>query len=151
MSYSEKIFSKWMGKHNTDQSKAVSEGMPTSFTASLTQQADSTGAPPKPSAMNPAGLRSLNPQAKDPFLRTPTKSRKFLKVFVSYPFPVRMGGIFVVGFAFGAIIEVFACKTMLYESVTKNKDRRRHEFDEFVVGFRKDMEKWQEEDRRKKQ
>ncbi|CAG9567178.1 conserved hypothetical protein [Leishmania major strain Friedlin] len=57
-----------------------------------------------------------------------------------------MFGIFLVGFSLGLVLEVFACKTHLYESVMMKKDARRHEFDEFVVDFRQNVERWQRED-----
>lgn len=154
MSYSEKIFGKWVGKHNTDPANAASKGMPTNFTAAVSHQPgggiDALKRPTAASAKVVSDtLRSQNPQAKDPFLRKPTRSRQFVKKFTTYSFPVRMSGVFAVGFAFGAVIEVFACKTMLYESVSKNKDKRRHEFDNFVVEFRQNVDKWQEEDRKR--
>ncbi|CAD2212760.1 hypothetical protein AGDE_00399 [Angomonas deanei] len=86
---------------------------------------------------------------RDPFLRDGTRASRVVKAFRQYPFPVRMFGIFLMGFTLGSIIEIFACKTHLYESVMSKKDVRRHEFDEFVVDFRKNVETWQQEDMKK--
>ncbi|KEG05353.1 hypothetical protein DQ04_23061000 [Trypanosoma grayi] len=78
-------------------------------------------------------------QKEDPFLRGGTASRRFLQRYRTYPYPVRMAGLFLVGFVLGSIIETFACKTHMYESVMAKKDMRRHDFDEFVVDFRQNV------------
>ncbi|KPA74910.1 putative mitochondrial hypothetical protein [Leptomonas pyrrhocoris] len=84
---------------------------------------------------------------RDPFLREGTATSRFFRAYrARLPFPVRMSGIFLLGFSLGLVIEVFACKTHLYESVMMKKDARRHEFDEFVVDFRQNVERWQRED-----
>jgi hypothetical protein len=85
----------------------------------------------------------------DPFQRT-NESKPFTFRMAgnlrTMRFPARMSIVFAVGFGFGTVIEVFACKTHLYEIVGMKKETRRHEIDEFVVKFRSDLEKWQEED-----
>lgn len=87
------------------------------------------------------------PKTRDPFLRDGTVSSRFFRAYrTQLPFPARMFGIFLVGFSLGLVLEVFACKTHLYESVMMKKDARRHEFDEFVVDFRQNVERWQRED-----
>lgn len=92
------------------------------------------------------------PKARDPFLRDGTVSSRFFRAYrTRLPFPARMFGIFLVGFSLGLVLEVFACKTHLYESVMMKKDARRHEFDEFVVDFRQSVERWQREDMSKRQ
>ncbi|ORC85019.1 uncharacterized protein TM35_000391930 [Trypanosoma theileri] len=85
-------------------------------------------------------------QKNDPFLRGGTASRRFLQKYRTFPYPVRMSGLFLVGFILGSIIETFACKTHMYESVMSKKDTRRHDFDEFVVDFRQNVERWQRQD-----
>ncbi|EPY31244.1 hypothetical protein STCU_03551 [Strigomonas culicis] len=87
---------------------------------------------------------------EDPFLRDGTRVSRAFKRYRTLPFPVRMSGIFLLGFSLGCFIEIFACKTHLYESVMSKKDARRHEFDEFVVDFRRNVERWQREDMQKK-
>jgi hypothetical protein len=82
----------------------------------------------------------------DPFHRNPTTSQRSIKMFRQQHVLVRYSLVFVVGFIAGSIIEFFACKTRLYESVMANKDSRRHQMDEFVVDFRRNMDKWQRED-----
>lgn len=82
----------------------------------------------------------------DPFLRDGGSARRALTEFRKRPAVVRYSLVFCVGFLFGAIVEVFACKTRLYEAVMVNKDTRRHDLDEFVVDFRKNVERWQTED-----
>ncbi|AAQ15671.1 hypothetical protein, conserved [Trypanosoma brucei gambiense DAL972] len=82
----------------------------------------------------------------DPFLRDGTRSLRFIRYYRTLPYPIRMSGIFALGFALGSIVEIFACKTHLYESVMANKDARRHDFDEFVVEFRENVENWQQQD-----
>ncbi|KAG5473374.1 hypothetical protein LSCM4_03437 [Leishmania orientalis] len=87
------------------------------------------------------------PKTRDPFLRDGTATSRFLRAYrAQLPFPARMFGIFLIGFILGLVLEVFACKTHLYESVMMKKDARRHEFDEFVVDFRQRVERWQRED-----
>ena len=54
--------------------------------------------------------------------------------------------MFVVGFGFGGAMEVFMCKTRLYEAVMARKTGTRHSIDEFAVELRSNMVKWQEED-----
>ncbi|KAG5487931.1 hypothetical protein LSCM1_08246 [Leishmania martiniquensis] len=89
---------------------------------------------------------------QDPFLRDGTATRRFFRAYrARLPFPARMFGIFLVGFALGLVLEVFACKTHLYESVMMKKDLRRHAFDEFVLDFRQSVERWQREDMSKRQ
>ena len=84
---------------------------------------------------------------RDPFLREGTATSRFFRAYrTQLPLPARMFGIFLLGFTLGMVIEVFACKTHLYESVMMKKDARRHEFDEFVVDFRQNVERWQRED-----
>ncbi|CAJ1985699.1 hypothetical protein conserved [Leishmania donovani] len=91
-------------------------------------------------------------KTRDPFLRDGTVSSRFFRSYrTQLPFPARMFGIFLVGFSLGLVLEVFACKTHLYESVMMKKDARRHEFDEFVVDFRQNVERWQREDMGKRQ
>ncbi|EAN92611.1 hypothetical protein C3747_32g750c [Trypanosoma cruzi] len=85
-------------------------------------------------------------QTRDTFLRGGTASQRFLQRYRKYPYPVRMAGLFLLGFALGGVIETFACKTHMYESVMAKKDMRRHEFDEFVADFRENMERWQRQD-----
>ncbi|RNE98764.1 uncharacterized protein Tco025E_09172 [Trypanosoma conorhini] len=85
-------------------------------------------------------------QTEDPFLRGGTASQRFLHRYRKYPFPVRMTGLFLVGFVLGGVIETFACKTHMYESVMAKKDMRRHDFDEFVDDFRENVERWQRQD-----
>lgn len=82
----------------------------------------------------------------DPFHRKPTTSQKTIKTFRQQHFVVKYSLVFIVGFLAGSIIEFFACKTKLYEAVMANKDSRRHQMDEFVVDFRKNVDKWQRED-----
>lgn len=83
----------------------------------------------------------------DPFLRDGTATSRLFRAYrTRLPFPLRMLGIGVLGFVLGLIIEVFACKTHLYESVMMKKDTRRHDFDEFVVDFRDKVEYWQRKD-----
>ena len=65
------------------------------------------------------------------------------------PFLLRMGFVYCGSFAFGAVIEYFACKTGLYETVASKKADRRLEIDEFVADFRTNLEKWQEEDKQR--
>lgn len=92
--------------------------------------------------------RSAVPQS-DLFLRQGTATSRFFRYYrTQLPFPARMCGVFLLGFSLGMVIEVFACKTHLYESVLSKKEARRHEFDEFVVDFRHRVEQWQREDRR---
>ncbi|KAK7197584.1 hypothetical protein NESM_000708600 [Novymonas esmeraldas] len=89
---------------------------------------------------------------RDPFLRDGTALRRFLRAYrTRLPFAARMFGIFAVGFAVGLVLEVFACKTHLYESVMMKKDSRRHEFDEFVVDLRQNVARWQREDVQRRQ
>lgn len=83
---------------------------------------------------------------EDPFFRDGTNARKALREFRQRPAIVRYAFIFGLGFAVGAVVEVFACKTNLYETVMSKKDSRRHEFDEFVVDYRRNVEKWQQDD-----
>lgn len=85
----------------------------------------------------------------DPFLRQGTAVSRFFKRYRMMPLPARMFGIFLMGFTLGLIIETFACKTHLYESVMSKKDTRRHDFDEFVVDFRQKVETWQRQDQEK--
>ncbi|ESL11738.1 hypothetical protein TRSC58_00505 [Trypanosoma rangeli SC58] len=85
-------------------------------------------------------------QREDPFLRGGTASQRFLQRYRKYPFPVRMTGLFLVGFMLGGVIETFACMTHMYESVMAKKDMRRHDFDEFVADFRDNVERWQRQD-----
>ena len=85
----------------------------------------------------------------DPFQRTNESKPMTFRMagnLRTMSFPARMSIVFGIGFGFGTVIEVFACKTHLYEIVGMKKELRRHEIDEFVVKFRSDMEKWQEED-----
>ncbi|SYZ62406.1 hypothetical_protein (plasmid) [Leishmania braziliensis MHOM/BR/75/M2904] len=89
-------------------------------------------------------------KTRDPFLRDGTATSRFLRAYrTRLPFAARMFGIFLVGFSLGFVLEVFACKTHLYESVMMKKDARRHDFDEFVLDFRQSVERWQREDRSK--
>ena len=85
----------------------------------------------------------------DPFQRT-NESKPFSFRMAgnlrAMSFPFRMAIVFGIGCGFGTVIEVFACKTHLYEIVGMKKESRRHEIDEFVVKFRSDLEKWQDED-----
>jgi hypothetical protein len=62
------------------------------------------------------------------------------------PWHLRVPALFVVGFLFGAVLEVFLCKSRLYETVMGNKSSRRVELDEFVVDFRKSIDGWQRVD-----
>jgi hypothetical protein len=64
----------------------------------------------------------------------------------SFPLPQRMVILFCTSFFFGGLIELFACSTGLYEAVTENKTKRRHDLDEFVAEFQDNLAKWQEED-----
>lgn len=100
-----------------------------------------------------AGLLYANTtRPRDVFLREGTATSRFFRAYrKELPFPARMFGIFLLGFSLGMVIEVFACKTHLYESVMMKKDARRHEFDEFVVDFRQNVERWQREDMGKRQ
>jgi hypothetical protein len=82
---------------------------------------------------------------EDPFLRKTTRPQFYLS-FHSLPFVGRILVSFVIGFVVGAGLEVFICKTHLYETVMHKKTERRHEIDEFTVDFRANMLKWQEED-----
>lgn len=86
---------------------------------------------------------------EDPFFRDGTNARKALREFRQRPAIVRYAFIFALGFSVGALVEVFACKTHLYESVMSKKETRRHEFDEFVVDYRRNVEKWQQNDMRR--
>lgn len=61
----------------------------------------------------------------------------------------QMAVIFTGSFCFGAVVEVFACKTHLYESVVHKKAQRRHEFDEFVADLRENVEEWTKEDQQR--
>ncbi|GET85459.1 hypothetical protein, conserved [Leishmania tarentolae] len=98
------------------------------------------------------GVYRSTQRTPDPFLRDGTVSSRFFRAYrTTLPFPARMLGIFLVGFSLGLVLEVFACKTHLYESVMMKKDARRHEFDEFVVDFRQNVERWQREDMGKRQ
>lgn len=87
----------------------------------------------------------------DPFLRSPTTTQRTLKTFRELPWVFRYSMVFMVGFIIGGVIEVFACKTHLYEAVMANKDTRRHKLDEFVVDFRRNVDKWQREDMKNQQ
>jgi len=90
---------------------------------------------------------STTSSANDPFLRDGTATSRLFRAYrTQLPFPLRMLGIGLLGFTLGLVIEIFACKTHLYESVMMKKDARRHEFDEFVVDFREKVERWQQED-----
>lgn len=82
----------------------------------------------------------------DPFLRDQSNARKSLHAFRQQHVVVRYSLVFLIGFTLGAVIEFFACKTHLYEAVMANKDSRRHQMDEFVVDFRKNVNRWQRED-----
>jgi hypothetical protein len=62
------------------------------------------------------------------------------------PFAGRMGAIYCLGFAFGAVVETFACQTRLYEAVAHKKAQRRHEIDEGVAELQENIQKWQDED-----
>ncbi|KAG5512106.1 hypothetical protein JKF63_07571 [Porcisia hertigi] len=91
-------------------------------------------------------------RTRDPFLRDGTTTSRLFRAYrTQLPFPVRLFGVFLVGFSLGLVLEVFACKTHLYESVMMKKDARRHEFDEFVLDFRHNVERWQREDMSKRQ
>lgn len=97
-------------------------------------------------------LYTSTTRSRDVFLREGTATSRFFRAYrTRLPFPVRMLGIFALGFSVGMVLEVFACKTHLYESVMMKKDARRHEFDEFVVDFRQNVERWQREDMGKRQ
>ncbi|KPI82762.1 hypothetical protein ABL78_8226 [Leptomonas seymouri] len=88
---------------------------------------------------------------RDPFLREGTATSRFFRAYrTRLPFPARMFGVSLLGFTVGMVIEVFACRTHLYESVMMKKDARRHELDEFVVDFRQNVERWQREDMSKR-
>ena len=65
------------------------------------------------------------------------------------PLPQKMVIAFCCSFAIMCPIEWFMCKTHLYDTIMMHKDSRRHEIDEFVVTFREDISKWQEEDMRR--
>lgn len=82
----------------------------------------------------------------DPFFRDGTGFQKAMHNFRKRPAFIRYPVVFGFGFLVGAVIEVFACKTKLYEAVMVKKDARRHELDEFVVDFRRNVERWQTED-----
>jgi hypothetical protein len=97
-------------------------------------------------------MYSASQTRRDPFLREGTATSRFFRAYrTRLPFAGRMAGIFFLGFFLGLVIEVFACKTHLYESVMMKKDARRHEFDEFVVDFRQNVERWQRQDMSKRQ
>jgi hypothetical protein len=71
---------------------------------------------------------------------------KVAVLMTTLPFFARFIFCFGIGFAIGAMLEVFVCKTHLYEAVMAKKEDRRHELDEFTVSMRTNMLKWQEED-----
>lgn len=123
--------------------------------ASPTAAAPSPRPPPSSAASLPSAAEHVYAhaqKARDPFLRDGTATSRFFKAYrTQLPFPARMFGVFLVGFTLGLVLEVFACKTHLYESVMMKKDARRHEFDEFVVDFRQNVERWQREDMGKRQ
>ncbi|KAG8346744.1 hypothetical protein ERJ75_001329700 [Trypanosoma vivax] len=83
---------------------------------------------------------------KDPFLRNATAARRFLRSYRLLPYPVRMLGIVAIGFSLGSVVGLFAWQTGLFEAVIEKKDIRRHELDTFVVNFREDLLKWQQQD-----
>lgn len=83
---------------------------------------------------------------EDHFLREGNSTRRFIKQFRQKHVVLRCATFFAVGFTIGALVEVFVCKTHLYEAVMVKKENRRHEMDEFVVDFRRNIEKWQRQD-----
>ena len=66
-----------------------------------------------------------------------------------YNFYGRCVILFAVGFAVGAVMQVFACKTKLYEIVAEKKGKRRLDLEEWVVEYRSQVEKWALEDKLK--
>ena len=76
------------------------------------------------------------------------KEHHWMKKLRALPFTTRMSIIFACSFAIGFAIEVFACKTGLYQAVTHNKMQRRHQLDEIVVELRENIQRWTEEDKR---
>ena len=55
--------------------------------------------------------------------------------------------LFLVGFMVGAAMQIFTCKTRLYEVVAAKKQKRRHDLDEWVLEYREQVEKWAMEDK----
>ena len=93
----------------------------------------------------PAPKNIFKGTGEDPFLRKSTRPRTY-NAFQSLPLSGRLCVSFVIGFAVGAVLEVFICKTHLYEFVMARKTGTRHSLDEFAVEFRSNMLKWQQED-----